>query len=365
MKNYHVIKRDRVSFKTKLLYYGIAILAALAVGAVLLLTVGVNPLSFYGKMMTIGLTSVRFPFKQIENFINALVPLVLTSVALSIAYKMRFWNVGGEGQFLIGATAAAFIPLKFGLVGNTFLTLLLMIAAAMVAAAIWGGVVAFFKVRFNTNETLLTLMFNYIALYFVSFLGETKADWNVFLRSDSQRPVFASVQTVVKMPAIKIGEFSLSLSLILTVVICVLIWFYLKKTKHGYEIAVIGDSMGTARYAGMKTSWIVVRTMLLSSALVGLAGFFKLMSAGPLSSSLTDSVGWTGVVVAWLAKLDTVGIFLTSFLICVLRFGSNYACSSYGSVDVHYADILQGVILFAVLVADFLLRFQIVKKEEN
>lgn len=364
MKRFHIVRREGVSLRRKCLYYLIAIFSALLLGALLLLTCGVNPLDYYAKVFTIGLSTARFPAKQVENFLNALVPLVLTSLALSVAYKMRFWNVGGEGQFLIGATAAAAIPLGLGSVGGTVPTLLLMAAAAMLASALWGGITAFFKVKFGTNETLLTLMLNYVALYFVSFLGETKGKWNFFLRTDSDRPIFASVFDTVAMPALRIGDFSLSLALPLTVLICVFLWFYLKKTKQGYEIAVIGDSPGTARYAGMKTGWIVVRTMLLSSALVGLAGFFKLMTSGSLSASITDNVGWTGVVVAWLSKLEPLGIVATSVLICVLRFGCSQASVNVSAVDSRFSDILQGVILFAVLAADFLLRFKIAKKEE-
>ena len=365
MKKFHLVKRENVSLKIKALYYLIAILGALVIGAILLAFFGVNPFAFYGKVVTIGLVGNRIPFTQIYNFINSFVPLVLTSMALSIAYKMKFWNVGGEGQFLVGSVAAAFIPLKLGLVGNAFFTLLLMAIAAMLAAAVWGGVVALLKVKFNTNETLMTLMLNYIALYFVGFLGETKADWNFFLRADSNRPTFDTVWRVVKMPDIVIGDFKISLSFVVTAILCALIWVYLKKTKQGYEIAVVGDSIGTAKYAGMKTGKIIVRTMVLSSALVGLAGFFKLMSAGPMSTSLTDSVGWTGVVVAWLAKLDTVGIILTSLLICVLRFGCAQASIQFGAIESRFSDVLQGVILFAVLAADFLLRFKIVKNEKG
>lgn len=369
MKRYHIVKRDTISAGRKILYYLIAIIAAMLFGALLLLAFGVNPFSYYSKMLTFGTISGSgslspFAYKQVEGLIRTFVPLVLTSVALSVAFKMRFWNIGGEGQFLVGAVAAAFIPLKFGLVVNQTVTLLLMAACAMAAAAIWGGIVALLKVKFGTNETLLTLMLNYVALYFVALLGEEKRGWNVFLSEESQRPIFKSVWGVVTMPAIKIGKISVSWSLIFALLICVMVYFYLKKTKHGYEISVVGDSMGTAKYAGMKVGKIIIRTMLLSSSLIGLAGFFKLMSAGPLSTSLTDSAGWTGIVVAWLAKLDTLGIILTSLLISLLRFGCSQASMEFAAIDSRFSDLLQGVILFAVLAADFLIRFKIVRKEE-
>ena len=370
MKKYHIVKRSAVSLQKKILYYVVAVLAAMVLGALLLLSFGVNPIAYYSKMLTIGTLTEngfsRFAYKQLEGLISTFVPLVLTSVALSIAFKMRFWNIGGEGQFLMGAVAASIIPLRFGLIANSaFITLVLMALVAMLAAAAWGGIIAVFRVRFGTNETLMTLMFNYIALYIVALLGEEKAKWNFFLREDSQRPIFRSVWEVVQMPVIKIGNFSLSISVILVLAICVFIWFYLKKTKHGYEISVVGDSVGTAKYAGMKVNRIMIRTMLVSSALVGLAGFFKLMSAGPLSTSLTDSAGWTGVVVAWLAKLDTVGIVITALLISVLRFGCAQASIEFGAIDSRFSDLLQGLILFAVLFADFLIRFRIAKKEET
>lgn len=370
MKKYHIVKRSAVSLQKKILYYVVAVLAAMVLGALLLFSFGVNPIAYYSKMLTIGTVTEngfsRFAYKQLEGLISTFVPLVLTSVALSIAFKMRFWNIGGEGQFLMGAVAASIIPLRFGLIANSaFVTLILMALVAMLAAAAWGGIIAVFRVRFGTNETLMTLMFNYIALYIVALLGEEKAKWNFFLREDSQRPIFRSVWEVVQMPAIKIGNFSLSISVILVLALCVFIWFYLKKTKHGYEISVVGDSVGTAKYAGMKVNRIMVRTMLVSSALVGLAGFFKLMSAGPLSTSLTDSAGWTGVVVAWLAKLDTVGIVITALLISVLRFGCAQASIEFGAIDSRFSDLLQGLILFAILFADFLIRFKIAKKEET
>ena len=148
--------------------------------------------------------------------------------------------------------------------------------------------------------------------------------------------------------------------MILTFVIGVLVFIYLKYTKHGYEIAVVGDSVGTARYAGIKVNRVVLRTVFLSACLIGLAAAFKVGTAGILSTAITDDVGWTGVIVAWLAKLNTVGIFLVSALIGVLDYGSTVAASSFSAVDSSFANMLQGVILFTVLTADFLIRFRVV-----
>ena len=140
-----------------------------------------------------------------------------------------------------------------------------------------------------------------------------------------------------------------------------LLYLYLKYTKHGYEIAVVGDSPGSARYAGMKVSRIVLRTVFLSACLIGLAAAFKVGTVGILSTSITNDVGWTGIIVAWLAKLNTGVIFLVSALISMLHYGSTVAAATFSRVDSSFANMLQGVILFLVLAADFMIRFKLVR----
>ena len=202
---------------------------------------------------------------------------------------------------------------------------------------------------------------NYVALYLLIFIGETKADWNFFLDPGSVRPVFASFSKIVSFPTIPMGgKFELNICVILTALISALIYVYLKYTKQGYEIAVVGDSAETARYAGMKVNTIVLRTVFLSACLIGLAAAFKVGTAGVLSTAITDDVGWTGIIVAWLAQLNTGVIFVVSALICVLHYGSTVAAATFSQVDSSFANMLQGAILFLVLTADFFIRFRIV-----
>ena len=361
----HIVKREDCPLLKKILLIVGAVALALVLGGLVLLAMGVNPLEYYFKMFTMGMVGNKIAYKAAENYLKILVPLILTALGLSLAFKMRFWNIGGEGQFIVGAIAAAAVAFQAGPVLPTPVVLLLRGLAAMVAAGLLGLFVAALKVKFGTNETLLTLMLNYIALYFLTFLGETKADWNFFLSAESARPTFASFTSMVSFPRILLGKFGLNICVIITVLIGVLVYVYLKRTKQGYEIAVVGDSMGTARYAGMKVSAIVLRTVFLSACLIGLAAAFKVGTAGILSASITDDVGWTGIIVAWLAKLSTVGIFLVSALIGVLQYGSTAAAATFASVDSSFADMLQGVILFLVLAADFFTRFRVViaKKE--
>ena len=153
--------------------------------------------------------------------------------------------------------------------------------------------------------------------------------------------------------------------MILTVLIGILLFVYLRYTKQGYEISVVGDSIGTARYAGMKTGRIVLRTVFLSACLIGLAAAFKVGTSGVLSTAITGDVGWTGIIVAWLSQLNTVVIFLVSALISVLHYGSVVANATFPQVDSSFANMLQGAILFLVLAADFFIRFRIVSVKKG
>ncbi len=356
----HIVKRESCPIWKRLLYYLAAVAAALALGAVLLMAIGVDPVAYYWRMFTMGMVGNRIAYRAFENYLKVFVPLVVTAVALSLAFRMRFWNIGGEGQFILGAVAAAAVAFQAGPVLPQPVTLILMCLAGMLAAGLYGVLVAALKVKFGTNETLLTLMLNYVALYFLTFLAETKAGWNFFLDETSARPIFASFSSLASFPGIPIGKFSLNVCVILAFVIGALVFFYLKYTKHGYEIAVVGDSVGTARYAGMKVGKIVLRTVFLSACLIGLAAAFKVGTAGILSAAITDDVGWTGIIVAWLAKLNTAAIFLVSALIGVLQYGSTAAAATFAQVDSSFADMLQGAILFLVLAADFFTRFRVV-----
>ena len=358
---FHIVKRENLPLWQKCCYYLGAVVLALILGGLLLIALGVDPIAYYTRMFTMGTIGNKIAYKVWINYLKDLVPLALTSVALSLAFKMRFWNIGGEGQFILGAITAAFVAFKLGPVLPGAVSLILMCLAAMIVAGLYGLVVAALKVRFGTNETLLTLMLNYIALYVLIFLGETKADWNFFLDPESLRPVFASFSDIVSFPGIPMGgKFSLNICVVLTVLIGVAVYVYLRYTKQGYEISVVGDSAGTARYAGMKVNTIVLRTVFLSAALIGLAAAFKVGTAGILSTSITDDVGWTGIIVAWLSQLNTGVIFVVSALICVLHYGSTVAAATFSQVDSSFANMLQGVILFLVLAADFYTRFKIV-----
>ena len=363
MGKLHLVRRTGNTLVRRIICYVVAIIISLCIGAILLASLDINPFNYYKDMLTIGLIGNKYAYKSIEGFLKVFVPLLMVSLALALSFKMRFWNIGGEGEFLIGAMCAAAVAFTCGDLPQP-VVLLLMCLAAIISSGLIGLAIAFLKCRFNTNETLVTLMINYIVLYAVKYFGETKADWNFFLRTDSERPLFAKFPDNAAMPGIKIGNFNLLYSVIFTLLLTVIIYVYLKYTKQGYEIAVVGDSADTAKYAGMKVRTVILRTMFLSSALIGLAGAFSASASATVSSSMTNSVGWTGIVVAWLSKLSIPGILVTSFLISILQYGCQAASMSYPEIDRNFADLLQGIILFAVLVSDFIVTFKVVMRKE-
>ena len=363
---FHIVKRDNCPFWLKAVFYLGAIVSALALGGVILMAIGVDPLQYYEKMFTMGTIGNKIAYKAYMNYLAEFVPLVLTSLGLSLAFKMKFWNIGGEGQFIMGALSASAVALLLGNSLPSWLVLLLMCVAAMVAAGLYGLMVAGLKVKFGTNETLLTLMLNYVAVYVLNYLMGTKAGWNFFLNPDVPRAVPQSYPDGAKFPTFSFGgKFSLNICVIFVFLIGTIVWLYLKRTKQGYEIAVVGDSAGTARYAGMKVKKIVLRTVFLSACLIGLASAFKMGTVGTMSTSITNDVGWTGIIVAWLAQLNTWAIFVVSALICVLHYGSTVAASAFKQVDSSFANMLQGFILFLVLAADFMIRFKIVRTKKE
>lgn len=339
------------------IYVG-AIVFALLIGAILIASVGVNPFSFYTKMLTIGTLGNKFAYKNVENLIVVFVPLLLTSLGLSLSFKMRFWNIGGEGQFIVGAITSAAIAIAMDGTLSPVLMILLMVLGGGLASGVYGLFTAILKVKFGTNETLMTLMLNYIALYLLKYF-QTKHGTDFFLNPASERPIFNLIPENSWMITIGIGKFSLNISLIIAILFTVFIYIYLNKTKHGYEICVVGDSKRTAQYAGMNVGNVVLRTMFFSAFIIGMASAFHVSTSHTLSETITNDVGWTGIVVAWLARLNPIGVFIASLLISVLQFGCTQACATYTAIDSNIADLLQGIILFVVLACDFFIRYKV------
>ncbi|HMM06393.1 MAG TPA: ABC transporter permease [Clostridiales bacterium] len=297
----------------------------------------------------------------LQGFVRIVIPLAITSLGIAFAFKMRFWNIGGNGQFIMGAIGAATVSLALGDVLPTFLVLPLAFLGGALAGGVYGLIPAILKVKFNTNETLLTLMLNYVAFYILIYLKNTMFYRRLSETGTLLRPDFKTLPDSAWLPQVKLFGVSLDSSVIIVLLMVILVWFYFNKSKQGFEISVVGDSKNTARYAGMNVNRVVLRTMFLSAAVVGVGGMLQVTGSATghmLSDGITANVGFTGIIVAWLAKLNAFGVLIVALLLGILQKGAAVAESTY-SISSSASDILEGVILFTILAADFFIRYKI------
>ena len=232
-----------------------------------------------------------------------------------------------------------------------------MFAAGIIGGGIWGLIPAFFKTRFGTNETLFTLMLNYIALHIISYLQE--GPWR-----DLEAQGFAKIARFDKNASLD-KVFGVQFGWIIALVLVAAVFVYLKYSKQGYEISVVGESQETARYAGMNVRRIVLRTMFLSGAVCGIAGMVQATGSDiTLTTAVAGGVGFTAIIVAWLSQLNPVMILVVSFLFSVLEKGSSVVQSNYG-LSVDCADVLQGIILFFILGCELFVRYKFVFRKQG
>lgn len=348
-----ISKRQNLALRYKLLLTVGAILLSLVLGGILLACLGYNPVKFYTEMLMGNFKNASY----LKLMIRALIPLLITSLGVSLAFKMRFWNIGAEGQFIIGAIIAMTFSLLIGDSLPSPLGAIVVVILGTLGGGLYALFVAVLKVKFNTNETLMTLMLNYVALYIASYMLKT----DFFAIQGQGVPAFKVIAESLWLTEINIGKFSFDTALFIAVALTIILFVYFRQSKQGYELNVVGDSPNTAKYAGMKVNKIIVRTMFLSGAIIGMAGALKLCgsSAGhTFSANITGGVGWTSIIVAWLAKLNPVGIFVASLLMSILERGCSFARTSLGISDA-MSDVLQGIILFTVLASDFFINYKV------
>jgi simple sugar transport system permease protein len=328
---------------------------ALLFGALILLAFGVNPLQAYGAMAKGSLGS---GYALSETLVKA-VPLMLTGLGVSIAFRMLFWNIGAEGQYAVGGVAAAFVPLYMGDALPGWLLIPLMIVMAILAGAVWALIPAALKAFLRVNEILTTLMMNYIAILFVEFLylGPWRDPEGFGFPGTAEFPRAAWLpQLFGRVHA----------GLVIAIVAAVLVWFILSRTRWGYEIRVIGENARAARYSGMNIGLNVVLVMLLSGGLAGLAGMTEVSGiAHRLGKGFTVGYGYTAIIVAWLAVLNPWGVILVAFLMAALLVGGE-ALKTMGLPQA-VSGVLQGAILFFVLGGTVFVNYRIrlLRQEEH
>lgn len=328
-----------------------SILIALLLGSLVILITGNNPFTAYGTMISGALGKKT----AIRQTVKIAVPLLGCALAIAPCFRMRFWNIGAEGQITAGAIAATYFGLYWVNKLPSVLLLIVMALAAALAGGIWGLIPAFFKAKWNTNETLFTLMMNYIIIGVVSWLQG--GPWEG--RPGSQIiPQFDRAACLPKVFGVHCGW-------IIVLVLVVFIFIYMRYTKHGYEIAVIGDSINTARYAGMNVGRIMMRTMLLSGAISGIVGFIVVSGAnGTLYNGVADGVGFTSITVAWLSQLNAFAMIVISMMLAVLSKGAE-TLQTQLSVPASISDIITGLLLFCMLGCEFFINYRLIFRSKH
>jgi general nucleoside transport system permease protein len=355
---FHIVKRDALPWYQAVGIRAVAIVLALVLcGILTTITTGIDPIEVYKSIFTGAFGTERKTWITLQN----LSILLLIALALTPAFKMKFWNIGGEGQVLIGGLAAGACMICLGDKLPNGVLILVMVLASIAAGAFWGFVPAFFKAKWNTNETLSTLMMNYIATQLVAFYTIV---WEV-PKGSGKIGIINQNSNAGWLPQIFGSKYLLSI--VVAVVVTLLMYIYLNYSKHGYEISVVGESENTAKYVGIKVEKVIVRTMLLSGAVCGLVG---LLLVGGINHTITTTIaggqGFTGVLVSWMSKFNPLTMVFSSFLIIFMDRGAGEISTAFG-LNHSYADILTGIILFFIIGCEFFIsyRLQFRKKAEK
>ena len=346
----HISKRDNLPwYKTWAIRGAAILLAAVVCGVVTAGLTGQNPLAVYKTMFDGAFGTKRKMWILGQN----LAILLVVSLAVTPAFKMRFWNVGGEGQILIGGLATAACMILLGDKMPNWALILLMILASIAAGALWGTIPAICKARWNTNETLFTLMMNYVATQLVAYYVIL---WEV-PKGAGKIGIINQATQAGWLP--QIGSYKYLLNILVAGVLTVMMYFYLTRSKQGYEIAVVGESERTARYVGIPVGKVIVRTMMISGGICGLAGLLLVGgTAHTITTSIAGGRGFTAVMVAWLAKFNPFSMIFTSFLLVFLDRGAQEISTIY-ALNHSFSDILTGIILFFIIGSEFFISYKL------
>ena len=306
---------------------------------------------FYGTLVS---RSIEGQESLTLNFLREISIYVLIAIALVPSFKMKFWNIGAEGQMMAGVIAVALL-MKYAGPGMTaanlhWLLYILYFLGGMGAGAIWGFLPGFFRARFKTNETLFTLMLNYIASLLAAFIVYS---WDPYKGTVNQWPDDYYLPELFGKPYLLI--------IIIATVLTALMFVYIRYTKHGFELTVVGESDRTAKYVGMDRKKIITRTATLSGALCGLVGVLLIAATfSQFSPDITGGKGFTGVLIAWLGHFDPIQIVLYSFLVAFVTKGSNAAGSVF-HVGGSFSSIIIGVFFLVLVASEFFTEFKIIK----
>jgi len=346
-----IVKRDSIAVWRAWIIRLIGLALALAVSAIIIYAiVHLNPLKVYSAMFDGNFGTEKRSWVTLRDIMT----LLCIGIGLAPAFKMRFWNIGAEGQILAGGIATAAVMIYCGKAMPTWELLIVSLAASCVAGALWSFIPAFFKANFGTNETLFTLMMNYVAIQLTSFFV---ALWENPFGSNTVGII--NQQTKAGwFPSIFGQQYVLNIAIVLALTI--FMYIYLSYFKQGYEISVVGESERTARYIGLHVKTVVIRTMIISGAICGLAGYIAVAgSSHTISTSTAGGNGFTAIIVAWLAKFNSFMMILVAALLVFLEKGAIQIASQYNLND-YASKMITGIILFFILGSEFFTNYRMV-----
>lgn len=348
LNHLHIVRRLKVSKKEKVIIKVSSILVAfLLCGLVCTLFASNSFFGFFEQVFTGSFTST----KQFVFLLEEIALLLGISLALLPAFKMHYWNLGAEGQIMIGGFGAGVISKFVGPYVSNGVCILLMFITAVVFGAIWGLIPAIFRARFKTNETLFTLMFNYIAAGILAF----------FIQKWDPAHGLMTGLTHGMFPLIFNQRYIITI--IIVAVLTVSTFVYIKKSKHGYELSVVGENINTARYIGIDVKKVVLRTAILSGAICGLIGLLIVGYSGSVAPNLAEGRGFTAVLIVWLGHFNIGEIALSAFLVGFLTKGASRAQTLY-SLGSSFPAVCMGVFFFVILVGEFFANYKIVMTKE-
>ena len=357
----HLTKRTDFSvaraWRIRIIAFFVAFLVCGAVAFILIKSLRSEP-ERIGEFYKSFITGSFGNEDRVWTFLKDLSILLCISLALTPAFRMKYWNIGAEGQTLMGIFGCIAVAVYFGNSVSKPLLIVMMLLGALLCGAIWALIPAIFKSIWNTNETLFTLMMNYIATFFVAFFVKIWIpNGNSSLGRVDASALFSENRTAYLFVILS------------TVVFTVVMYIYLNRTKHGYEISVVGESQNTARYIGINVWKVCIRTNLISGALCGFTGF--LLGAGLNQTINPESVGgqgFTAIMVSWLGEFNPALMTITSALITFLNKGGDQILETF-NLRGAFSDVIVGIILLFIIGCEFFMNYKIhirkSNKEEN
>jgi len=343
-----MIKRTDMTSRKAAIIRIVSIISAFLFTSVFISALGHSPINVYFSMVEGAFGSAH----RIRDTLTITIPLVVTSIGIMIAFKMKFWNIGAEGQIIVGALAASYLALYYNHLPKMVL-LPAMFLAGFVGGGLWALIPAFFKVQFGTNETIFTLMMNYVALKWVTYLqyGPWKDPGALGF------PKIANFADAAIMPKL----FGVHVGWIIAIILVIIITIMMSYSKAGYEIAVVGESVDTAKYAGMNVKKVILSALFISGGIAGIVGMMQASAVNQtLSTQVAAGYGYTAIITAWLSGLKAAIIIPVSLLFAIMIKGGSFIQTAY-QIPQSAAGILQSVILFFVIGSEFFIQYKLVK----